>query len=287
MQEHTAESLVHGAVKLYSLPDIYFQLKEKIEDPSHSARDLGKVIAKDPALSARLLKVVNSAFFGFPARIDNIPRAITVVGVDDLHSLALATSVVDTFTDIPGDLVDMTDFWLRSVSCAVIARLLAKKAALLHHESLFVAGMLHDLGTFILYDRLPEQSRQILQSANNDRRLASALEREMLGFTAADVSGALLKSWGLPELLSEPVACQLHPEQAETYHLEAQLLHLAAWLSNFASESLSSEQILKEMPVPQIAVERFDALAIEQVLAAAEEDFAEIFEMFVPHQFAS
>ncbi len=285
-QEHTAESLVQGAVGLYSLPDIYFQLKEKIADPHHSAGDLGKVIAKDPALSARLLKIVNSAYFGFPSRIDTIPRAVTMIGADDLHCLALATSVVDTFSDIPEELMDMTDFWLRSVSCAVIVRLLAKKASLLHYERLFVAGMLHDLGSIVVYDKLPEQARSILQAANFDRRLVPDLEMETLGFTTADVSGALLEAWGLPELLSEPVACRLQPEAAKTYQLEAQLLQLATCLSDFSGAGLSAQLVISEISTRQIAIERFDALEIEQVLNEAEKDFAEIFQMFAPQQYA-
>jgi len=286
-EKHSAESLVQGAIELYSLPDIYFQIKEKIDDPRHSARDLGKVIARDPALSARLLKIVNSAYFGFPTNIDTIPRAITMVGIDALHNLALATSVVDSFSDIPDDLVDMTDFWLRSISCAVIVRLLAKKLPVLHYERLFVAGMLHDLGAIVLYDKLPEQSRKILQSANFDRRQVALLEQEILGFTAADVSGALLQAWGLPQLLYEPVACRLQPEAADTYRLEAQLLHLAARLSDCAGAELSARQVISEIAEQKIDSERFDVLEIEQLLFEAEKDFAEIFQMFVPQQYAN
>ncbi len=188
MDKLTAQTLIQGSVELFSLPDIYFQISEMINDPRFMAHDMGLVISKDAALSARLLKIVNSSFYGFQAKIDTISRAITIVGIEDLKSLVLATSVIDKFNKIPAELVDMTEFWMRSIYCGMMAKLLAKKSSVLHYERLYVAGLLSDLGSLVLYNLLPEESFEVLLAADYDRLKIAGLEREMIGFTHADVS---------------------------------------------------------------------------------------------------
>ena len=98
MSQSTPESLVQGSIQLFTLPDIYLQIHQLLNNPQTSANDIGAAISKDPALSARLLRIVNSSYYSFKARIDTISRAITIVGIDDLQNLVLATSVIDKFS---------------------------------------------------------------------------------------------------------------------------------------------------------------------------------------------
>lgn len=232
MKAAAIKLLIAGSTGLFSLPDIYFQLNEMIRDSRHSPAEIGAVIARDPALSARLLRVVNSPFYGFQARIDTLSRAITVIGVDDLYGLVVATCIADRFRQIPCELVDMAGFWRRSIHCAVLVRALAKRCAVLHAERLFIAGLLHDIGSLLLYHRLPEPSRQALLAANGDRRLIPGLEQNLMGFTHAEVGRELLKNWGLPESLYETVGCYLEPEQALLHKLDAHLLYMACRLAD-------------------------------------------------------
>ena len=282
MEKVTPESLIQGAIELYSLPEVYLQLKQMIDDDKFSANDYGEVIAKDPMLSARLLKMVNSSWYGFPARIDTISRAITIVGIEELQNLVLATTVVDTFNAIPCELVDMTDFWLKSLTCGVIARLLAKKAAIVHYERLFVVGMLHNLGSMVLYNKMPDQSMQVLQNAIDNRKLIPELEQKIIGFTYADVGGELLKSWGLPESISETVSCQLNPEKADMYKLDAQLLYLAVRLCDITEMDISLHEVIDEIAAEGTSIANLNETEIGQILSLAENDFAEIFGMIMP-----
>jgi len=278
----TAESLVQGVVTLFSLPDIYQQVERMIEDPRFTAVDIGEVIAKDPALSLRLLKLVNSSFYGFQARIDTISRAITVVGVADLKNLVLATSVVDTFNQISSDLVDMNDFWLQSIRCGVIARLLAKQSAVLHSERLFLAGLLSHIGRLILYQKLPELSEKVLKLADYNAALIPSIEQELLGFTFADVGGELIKSWSLPDALYEAIAYQLTPEVALAHRLDAQLLHIA---SVFSYQLVHDKQSISDL-WNTIPVERRSVVSLEEddlifLLKQSEEDVAQFFDLLM------
>jgi HD-like signal output (HDOD) protein len=282
MQVITPQSLVENTLELCSLPDIYFQIREMISDPRFSMEDMGQVISKDPALSLRLLKVVNSSFYGFSARIDTVSRAISIVGINDLQNLILATAVVDSFSNIPSDLVDMTAFWMRSISCGVIARLLAKKSAILHSERLFLTGLLHDIGSLVLYAKLPSQSLEVLLTAANNRYLVADIEQEIIGFTHADIGSELIKAWGLPDSLAEAIRYYLNPEMALTYKLDTHLLFLATRLSDSAEQNKSVADILAEVPEETLIITRLNEQLITEVMQCANTEFSQTFELMAP-----
>jgi HD-like signal output (HDOD) protein len=279
----TAKELVQDISSLLSLPDIYYQVEQMIKDPRFTAVDIGRVIAKDPALATRLLKLVNSSFYGFQARIDTISRAMTIVGVQDLQNLVLATSVVDAFGGISSDLVDISDFWLQSINCGVIAKLLAKESAVLHGERLFLAGLLHKIGSLVLYQELPELSGKVLKLSDYDGALIPVVEQEIIGFTFADVGSELIKAWQLPDSLYEAIACQLSPDQALKYRVEAQLLYIATL---FCSSLVYDEQdiidLWQEIPLEYRSVVKIEGQALVALLMQAQEDVAQVFELLKP-----
>lgn len=282
MQYRTADELVKDVRTLFSLPDIYFQLNEMIADPRFSLEDIGRVIAKDPGLSARLLKVVNSALYGFQSRIDTIPRAIAVVGIDDLYNLVVATCVVDRFGGIASDLVDMVDFWTQSIHCAVLSRLLARGSAVLHADRLFLAGLLHDIGSLVMYQQMPQQAEQVLLACDHDRRLRAGFEQQIIGFTHADVGRALLQLWKLPDSLSEVVGCYRTPEAAQHHKLDAYIVNLATRLLEDAQLGRPAEDTLDEIDDNELLLARLSREQIVLISEQAVADFFDVFEMLAP-----
>ncbi len=284
MNRLTAQDLVSDNIELFSLPDIYFQIAEMIHDPRFSLEDIGKVIIKDPSLSARLLKLVNSPFYGFQAKIDTISRAIVVVGIDDLKNLILATSVLDSFDDISSDLTNMTDFWMRSIHCGVICKLLAKASLVLHCERLFLTGLLHNIGSLVLYSRLPAESQKVLLAVDNDRNKIAAMEQEIIGFNHADVGSELIKRWGLPESLYEAISCYPTPQLAQVYKLDTYILSIAAKLANASEQGTPYENVISTLPVAGLRMIR---LTPEELLAIADrsgEEFAQVFALMAPNK---
>ena len=122
-----ASDLLKGVVSVSSLPGVYLRLSSVVADPRSSSADVGRVIAEDPGLTARLLKLVNSAMYGFPSKIETVSHAISIVGTAQLQDLALATSVVRLFASMPQELVTMEAFWRHSVACGIAARALAPR----------------------------------------------------------------------------------------------------------------------------------------------------------------
>lgn len=243
--------LVKGVVRLVSLPDIFIKLNRMVDDPRSSAADISDVVAQDPALTARLLRIANSPFYGFPSRIDNVPRAVTVIGTRGLRDLALATSTVDVFSRLAGDFVKMDSFWRHSLYCGISARLLGARCRLMHSEALFAAGLLHDIGQLIILNKLPEMGREAhLRAADSGTHLFS-MEHEVIGFDHAEVGAELLRKWRLPIHLWEAVRWHHMPDQARRAPLEAAIIHIANSLAAHAFPLATRED--GRAPVPGVA----------------------------------
>lgn len=221
-------SLAHEVSKLFTLPDVAIRLNELISAPNSSSHDLARVVQLDPGLSAALLKLANSAYYGLVSRVDTIARAISIIGERELQVMAMAASVVSTFRGLPEDLVDMANFWDNSVTCGVIARILGRKCRILRTEQLFLAGLLHGVGKLVFYARATEKYRALLieADARDDRSMAIA-EQRAFGFDYATLGAELLSCWKLPDMLRVLVAYQLRPMDAPDYRRETALVHVA------------------------------------------------------------
>lgn len=223
----TPRELVVGSVELNSLPEVYTRINDLVDDPYCSAEDVSRVASQDPSLTTRLLKLVNSPFYGFASTIDTVSRAIAVIGMRELRDLVLATSVTRMFKGIPSDLVDMTQFWKQSIYCGLIARALSRQRDAAHGERMFVAGMLHKIGALILYKKIPELSRESLSRVQFNNEVLYLVENEVIGFNHADVGGELIRQWKLPANLVAAVAHHLSPKDKGDNSSETSTVHLA------------------------------------------------------------
>ncbi|KUJ96279.1 MAG: Metal dependent phosphohydrolase [Desulfonauticus sp. 38_4375] len=222
------KTLVQKEVELISFPDIYFKIVEAINSPKSSADYIANVVSKDPSLSAKLLRLVNSPFYGLSQKVETISRAVAIVGADELSTLALGISAMSVFKDIPEKLIDVRSFWLHSISVGVIAKLLAQRSNL-EPEKFFVAGLLHDIGRLVLFRQLPRLATEaLIYSYSNLVPLVDA-EREVIGFDHALVGASLIQAWKLPKTLGE--AIKLHHYPGPYKKLEEGLIHLADFMA--------------------------------------------------------
>lgn len=217
---------------LVSPPHVYFRVMELIQANDASVEDIAKVIRQDPSLTARLLKVVNGSFYQVTTRIDTVSRAVAVVGARTLQLLVTAVCAVDKFDKIESDLVNMGTFWRHSFYTGLLAHGLARRCQVLHPERLFVAGLLHDIGSLVLHLRAPDVSRRLLLVADGDEQTLNRAELKTLGFSHAELGGDLLKSWLLPETLQKAVRWHHNPERAGIGRLDAAIVHVADGLAN-------------------------------------------------------
>ncbi|MCF6252991.1 MAG: HDOD domain-containing protein [Methylococcaceae bacterium] len=223
----TPQQLASEVENLFSLPEIYFRISETIDHPKSTIDDVAKIVSQDPNISARILKISNSSFFGVATEIETLTRAVSIMGLSHLHDLVLAVSATKAFKGIDKNLVDMKSFWLHSVYCAAITHLMARQCNILDSERLFVAGILHDIGHLVIYTRLSTHLPELLSRAREEQIPLEVLEREMLGFDYAEVGGELLKAWKLPSSLYQTILNHTNLKPENPFILDSSIVHLA------------------------------------------------------------
>ncbi len=225
------KDLITGSTKTSSLPEIFIMLNETLNDPTSSFADIAKVISLDTALAARILRIVNSSFYSFPSNVETVTHAISIIGTQQLHDLALATTILTKFQGVPEDLVNMDLFWRHSLGCAVTARILAIQCRETNPERFYLCGILHDVGRLIIMENLPEQAREIVARHQGEGGLMFDVEQQVLGFDHAEVGASLAKAWKLPLSYEEIIACHHKPSKARRYPVESAMVNLADIIS--------------------------------------------------------
>ncbi len=280
-----AVDLIKGSVKLATLPEVFTKINEMVDDPSSSASDIGKFISQDPALTARLLKIANSPLYGFPSKIDTVSRAITIIGTRGLRDLILATSVINNFSNLPNEHIDIHAFWRHSLYCGVLARLIAVKCNALHTEPFFVAGLLHDIGQLIILNKLPEMSRETQLRANDGMVPLFEVEQEVIGFDHAKVGSELLRDWKLPETIIDAAEFHHEPGKAEVSPLGASIVHIASAIAvdvEAVSEKRDEESFIATIDPVALAVTGLTVETIEPIKEEAALQFTAAIELFLP-----
>ncbi len=228
----TAEELVAHCSSLVSLPGVYLQVKKVIDDPDATMADLSAAISIDPGMTAMVLKLVNSAFYGMPRKIETISRAVGILGMQPLHDLVLAVSVTKTFGGLSQQVMNMNVFWANSFFSGLAARELARKCFLIDSERMFVEGLLRDIGHLLLYQHLPEQAEEALRKSRETGEPVYVIEQGLMGFDYTEVGQAIVDIWELPKNLGEAIRHQHNPSGTPDYQFEAALLNLAGTLTD-------------------------------------------------------
>lgn len=275
------ETLITGIPSLGSCAAVLDEIELVLSDPASTLATVGDVIEKDPDLTARLLKLGNSSFFGFPSRVETVSETISLIGIQQVHDLISVATVVKIFNGLPADLVDMESFWKHSLACGIAARILAMARRVPKPEKYFVAGLLHDVGRLVLYSRSPEKAREVFKSVQNGRCLLREGEKEALGFDHTEIGEALLRCWNYPANLVQTIRYHHQPISAGTFQLEASLVHVADALVNAMQLGSSGERF-----VPPLQWQAWERLSlpieiIESTMESVDEQIIEVERAFL------
>jgi len=227
----TAKELVKNCTKLFTLLEVYLQVKKVINNSESTMADLSRAIGIDPGMTVAVLKLVNSAFYAMPRKVKTISRAVGFLGMQPFHDLTLAISVTTTFSGLKQHVMSMSMFWTNSFFSGLVSRGLARKCFLVDSERMFVEGLLRDIGHLILYEQLPEPSEQVLQESANTGTPVHTVEQRMLGFDYTEVGQTLVEEWQLPKNLGIAIRYQNNPSGTNDHGYEAALLNMASALT--------------------------------------------------------
>lgn len=281
------KKIIDGTKTLISPPDVWFRFNEAVNIQSSTIQDISEIVKTDPSLVASILKVVNSPYYGIRSKVDTISRAVSIIGLDDLYSIVTSVVAVNSFSKIPTNLVKPATFWRHSFCTAILAKKIASLCGVLHTERLYVVGLLHDIGSLLLYTSYPVESEEIIKLADGDEEVHYRIEKEKLGFTHADIGAELLADWGLPEVLTKTIKHHHEPCTDESVILDACIIHLANALSNNYILGTYIEKIPDKPNTPDEGIWDYVKLTDEQketIYDGLDDELADAISVLIPYK---
>ncbi|MSR15831.1 MAG: HDOD domain-containing protein [Gammaproteobacteria bacterium] len=273
--------LIHEVRDLAPLPKAYFQIQQLINDANSDLDDLTKVIVNDPGLTSRILRISNSAYVGLSSKVDTIGRAIQILGLNQIHDLALADAAVGSLQKIQSKALNPYDFWRGSMYAAIVARVLAKRCKVQNAERLFVSGLFHQIGNLLLAVKDPPAYSALRDGAIRRQIPLAQAQREELGYDYAEASAELLTHWRLPETLMEPVRYHTR-EIPGNFALDTAIIHLAAAFSRAAMWKSDADEPVPAFDLRAMNLTNLDEAMVEELMTEADQQLIEAMSLLLP-----
>ncbi len=228
--QHDLSTLVAGISDLPSFPVAIQRATALSQDPKATATDLAAVIQVDPALTARILRITNSAFYGLSREISTVKEGVVILGFSAVRSLAVAVSAMKMFTGGASTIFKHEDFWRHSTCSALVAQQISRLGRLPGSDEAFTAGLLHDIGKIVLDQYAHQEFVLMLVTLRREAEYDLGAERRVINTTHAEIGRQLVERWGLPEPLCEAIGNHHTPDRAGKQPVLAMLAAVADYI---------------------------------------------------------
>lgn len=216
-----------------TLPNIVVKVNKMLQDYDTSIKKLSKVIEKDQAMVTKILRLVNSTFYGFRSRITNIPHAVIILGFNTIRNAVVSVSIIKTFSGEKSfEGFEIKDFWRHSVAVAVISRYLAEQTRSNSPDDCFVAGLLHDIGKVVLSQYFTELFVGVWKSVKEDGLSFYEAEKKLLSANHAQIGGYLAKKWQFPASLTDSITYHHEVRKTVSNITQLMIVHTANTIAN-------------------------------------------------------
>lgn len=206
------EQLINKIDDLPTLPSVVDEINTLLRNPRTSAEEVGQAIIIDQTITSKVIRLVNSAFYGFPGRINTITHAIVILGFNTIRNIVLTASIISAFKkNVRNDEFDLTEFWRHSITTGAIAQTIGRQRKWENLEELFISGLIHDLGKLVLFLYLPDEFDNVLHLAKKENILFKDAERKLLGTDHSELGVLLADHWKLPAYLKDSMRYHHYP----------------------------------------------------------------------------
>lgn len=228
MQKVSLENIIEAVNDIPALPQVVLRVMQMTEDPDSTAQDIHKVLNQDQAMTARVLRLANSAYYGFARRIASVTDAVVLLGFKTIRGIVLAAAVSDLLQKrYDGYALEEGELWRHSQACAIASRLIARRCRFGNLDVAYTAGLLHDIGKVILNRYMKEAYREVVELVTSEEIPFMTAEDQILGFNHAVVGARLAEKWSLPPQLVEAIEKHHQPGQDSEEQKLTAIVHLA------------------------------------------------------------
>lgn len=228
MAKLSLEYIVSKVDDMKVLPEIISKIVSLTEDPDSTAQDMEQVILRDQILTTKILRLANSAYYGYARKISKVSQATVLLGFQAIKSMALASTVsVYLTSELKGYSLEKDELWTQSQTCAIVSRYIAKHIKYPNPEEAYIAGLLRDIGKTVLNQHMEKEYSEVLTKIEVDNVSFLEAEKEILGFDHAEIGEKIAEKWNLPKALVDTIGHHHTPELANINQLLVSIVHVA------------------------------------------------------------
>ncbi|MEM0911968.1 MAG: HDOD domain-containing protein [Pseudomonadota bacterium] len=269
----STDLIVRFAALSFTLPDTCVRIRSLLDDPATSSEDIAKVMSVDPSLSAKVLKLANSALFRFQSEVGTVKKALQVIGGEAAYNISIAETANLAFKSFSSKHLNFDEFWHRAVLNGVIAKSIAQQRQVRGSDRYFVIGILHSLSELICASQLPQQYSDYKVECKDS--VPFAAQQDIFGFTFAECSGDILKTWKLPETVYQPLAAFKLTAHSLSYFEQAVIFLTTAMVHLDTAESLLDHEEIPSVIFDTIGLKQDDYVIIYEYARAEAEKIAQ------------
>jgi len=275
--DNKVKQVVSNIRNLPTPPIVFHQIQRVIGQPSSSASEVAKILAEDPAMSVKVLKLTNSAFYGLSREIESVKEAVVIVGMEAIKNLVLSASVLDMFKNKDLDADFQEKFWRHSLASGFCCRILAKQLrdrGMVDADAAFSAGLLHDVGKMVMTCFLPDEKQKIAEARSSDNQsLDHELEARVLGYSHADIGAVLAEQWKLPAKLLDAIQNHHTPHDTTVDEPIAYHVHIGDYLAKRTFYDAEDAYLVGDLDPKLADVMGLSEERIEELIEALREEY--------------
>lgn len=267
--------IVEAIEDLPVLPTVAARVLSLAHDPNSSMQDICEAIRTDPSLTAHLLRIVNSPYYGFSRQIGTVAQATVILGTNEIIAVVLGSTTLKSLGSRARTIADEAAFWSHSARTSVAARVVAAQMRYRLPGVAFVAGLLHDTGKLILADLFPDRFQQAMQQPPMPDAAVEEAEQQLFGADHTQIGAALAGRWGLPDEIVQAIRCHHRPEEAAQAAAQlVDVVHVANHLVRASDVDTGANLSISPASVDRFRQHRpdFDATFLQKLAADMERD---------------